>query len=98
MALTYTQAKSGLDQIAEKSERARHRAEAARELLAKAEQELAQMGADYGTFVQEVDAAAAEHGGEAWLTAKAEKDEMVADFNALKTRVTGLLAAYDSVL
>lgn len=96
MAITYTEAKSTLDEIAERSERARNRMVAARELLVKAEQELNAMGADYGGFVTELDTAA-QAGGEAWLTAKAEKDEMVADFNVLKARATSLLTAYDSV-
>lgn len=97
MPITFTQSKATLDEIAERSERARHRMVAARELLAKADQELSAMGTDYATFVQELDNAASPNAGEAWLTAKAEKDQMVADFNALKSRVQALLTAYDSV-
>lgn len=97
MAITYTQAKSTLDEIAEKSERARIHSETARNLLVRAEQELSAMSSQYASFVTELDAIANAGSGEAWLTAKAEKDEMVADFNALRARVQALLAAYDSV-
>lgn len=97
MAIDYTEVKSTLDEIANKSVAARNRLERARAQLAQAEQELAAMASQYSSFVQELDAAAQGNTNSVWGRAKAEKDEMVADFNALQTRAQNLLAAYDSV-
>lgn len=98
MALTYTQAKSTLDEIATKSERARQRLDQARALIVNAENELTAMATDYSGFVTELDSAATANPDDAaWQTAKAEKDQMSADFQALKTRATSLKSAYDSV-
>lgn len=98
MATTYTQAKATLDAISIRSEANRNRLEQARALLIKAESDLADMAAAYGAFVTDLDAAAAANPGDAaWQAAKAEKDLMVSDFNALKSRAIALRAAYDGV-
>ncbi len=97
MALTYTTTKSTLDEIADKITHAQRRIARAREQLVAAEAELTAMGADYGTFVQDLDAEATAQNNALWDSAKAEKDAMVADFNDLQTRAADLLAAYDSV-
>lgn len=98
MALTYTQAKATLDEIADRSERNRQLLERARNLIAQAETDLSNMPTEYGPFVTELNAAAsAAPGDAAWQGAKAEKDHMVADFQALRTRATSLKTAYDSV-
>lgn len=98
MALTYTQAKATLDEIAVRSEAARKRLSRARDLIAEAEADLAKMATDYSGFVTELNAAAtANPNDEAWKSAKAEKDLMVVDFQALRTRATSLKNAYDGV-
>lgn len=97
MALSYTTAKSTLDEIAAKITAADRRLLRARELLASAETELAALSTNYSGFVSDLDAEAAAQGTALWQRAKDEKDEMVGDFNALKTRATDLLAAYDAV-
>ena len=98
MALTYTQTKATLDEIATRSETNRRRLEQARALIVAAESDLAAMASAYGTFVTDLDAAAASNAGDAaWTAAKAEKDQMVADFQAIRSRATALKTAYDGV-
>lgn len=97
MALTYTTTKSTLDEIAREITQAGQRLSAAREQLAAAEATLSGLGDKYSGFVNDLDAEAAAQGTALWNAAKDEKDEMVADFNAMRTRATNLLAAYDSV-
>lgn len=98
MALTYTQTKATLDEIASRSELARKRMEDARTGIVTAETDLMKMETDYSIFVTELDAAAAANPDDrAWQGAKAEKDQMNADFQALKTRATALKNAYDAV-
>lgn len=98
MATTYTQAKATLDEISTRSEANRKRLEQARQLIVTAESDLAAMATAYGTFVTDLDAAAAANPSDpAWQAAKAEKDLMVVDFNTIKTRATALKTAYDGV-
>lgn len=98
MALTYTQAKATLDEIATRSENNRKNLQRARDLIASAGGDLNAMAAAYGTFVTDLDAeATANPGNAAWEGAKAEKDQMVSDFNALNARAINLLAAVDGV-
>lgn len=98
MALTYTTTKSTLDEIADKIAEAQRRLDRAREQLAQAEASLSAMSTTYGAFVTELDAEALTQNDALWNQAKAEKDAMVADFNALQTRAADLLAAYDAVV
>lgn len=98
MATTYTQAKATLDEIASRSESNRKRLEQARALIVAAESDLNAMATAYGAFVTDLDAAAAANPSDAaWQAAKAEKDLMVADFNAIRSRATSLKTAYDGV-
>ncbi len=98
MALTYTTTKSTLDEIANAIRTAENRLERARVQLETAEASLAAMPTKYGDFVTELDAEALAQANDLWDQAKAQKDAMVADFNALRTRAEDLLAAYDSVV
>lgn len=97
MALDYTTAKSTLNEIATRYSRAAARLEKARTELSLAETELNDMQADYSSFATELDTKASTEGTAIWIDAKAEKDVMVSDFQALKTRATDLITAYDSV-
>ena len=98
MAITYTQAKATLDEIAQRSEQNRKRLEQARALVVSAEADLTAMGTAYATFVTELNAAATANPSDAaWQGAKAEKDQMAADFAALKTRASAVKNAIDAV-
>lgn len=97
MALTYTTTKSTLDEIANAIRTAESRMARARVQLAQAEATLAGLPAEYGEFVTELNDEAAAQDTALWLQAKAQKDAMVGDFNALQARAAALLAAYDSV-
>ena len=98
MATTYTQAKATLDEIAVRSETNRKRLEQARAALATASADLAAMATAYGTFVADLDVGATANPTDAaWQAAKAEKDQMVSDFNILQSRAAALLAAFDAV-
>lgn len=95
---TFTQTKAALDEIAVRSEENRKRLERARQLIVSAEADLGAMPAAYLSVITELDTeAAANPNDDAWQTALAEKDQMVADFQVLSTRATALLAAYDTV-
>lgn len=94
MALTFTQAKATLDDIASRSEANRKRLEQAKQLITQARADLASMPSAYGSFVTELNAAATANPSDgAWQTAKAEKDQMVSDFQALNTRAAGMETA-----
>ena len=98
MAVTYTEAKATLDDIAVRSENNRKRLEQAKSLIQQAESDLTSMSTVYSTFVADLDAAAtANPTDDAWQTAKAEKDQMVADFQSLKTRSTNMKTAVDGL-
>ena len=91
---TFTQTKSTLDDIAARSEANRKRLEQAKALINAAEADLSAMPTVYSAFASQLDIdAAANSSDTAWQTALAEKDQMVADFQALKTRATALVAA-----
>ena len=95
---TYTETKATLDDIAARSENNRKRIESAKSALAQAEADLNGMAAAYSGFVAQLDTdAAANPNDDAWQTALAEKNQMVADFQALKTRATNLVNAVDGL-
>lgn len=98
MALTYTQAKATLDEIANRSENNRKTLARARDLIASTSSDLSLMLTAYGAFVTELEAtAAANPTNPAWQGADAELDQMVVDFNALRARAEALLLAFDAV-
>ena len=94
MATTFTQTKATLDEIASRSETNRKRLDQAKALIAQANSDLGAMATTYSAFVSDLNAAATANSEDlAWVAAKAEKDLMVADFQALKTTAAALLAA-----
>lgn len=94
MALTFTEAKNTLDEIAKRSNRNRERVASARTQLQTAATDLAAMPGAYSAFVAELNAAAAANpGSQAWQLALTEKNLMVADFQALKAEVDALVTA-----
>lgn len=91
---TYTQTKAALDEIAARTEANRKRLEQAKILIGTADSDLGGMGSAYGAIVADIDAnAAANPSDPAWIAAKAEKDLMVSDFQALKSRAAALKTA-----
>ena len=91
---TYTTTKATLDEIAARSEQARKRLEQARALVDAAVNELAAMGTAYSAFVAQLNAdAAARPGDVAWQHAKAEMDQLAADFAALRTTAQAMRTA-----
>ena len=91
---TYTEVKTVLDEIAERTTNNGKRVAQARAMMTQAQADLAAMPAAYGTLLTALDAAAtANPSNAAWQGAKAEKDQMVADFNALKAAVDALVTA-----
>ena len=98
MALTFTQAKATLDEIAQRSERNRKGLQNGRNTIASHGGDLTQMEADYGATVTEIDAIALANPGDAvWQSVKAEQDKLVADFNVLKAKSIAMLTAVDGV-
>lgn len=97
MALTYTQAKATLDEMADRVNNARKRAEAAYSQYLAAQAELGGMAALYGPFITELNAAATAVSWPQAPAQKVEKDQMVSDFQALKTSVDNIIAAIDAV-
>ena len=91
---TYTETKSTLDLIAQRSEANRKRINAAKVQIANALSDLAGMAGTYGAFATQLDTdAAANPTDEAWQTALAEKNQMVTDFQALKARAEAINTA-----
>jgi len=86
---TFTETKATLDEIAIRSENNRKRIEQAKAQIATAKADLTAMAPAYNAFITQLNADAASNpADEAWINAKAEKDQIQADFQALKTRAT----------
>ena len=69
----------------------------AKAVLAQAQADLLAMQSAYSTIISDLNAAAAANPGDAaWQAAKAEKDQMVADFQALKTEIDALVTAINA--
>lgn len=91
---TFTETKATLDDIAARSEANRKRLEQAKTLISTAQADLNAMGSAYSAFATQLNTdAAANSSDSAWQTALAEKDQMVSDFQALKTRASALVTA-----
>ena len=91
MTTTFTQTKATLDEIAARSEQNRKLMVQAKALIAQAVSDLGAMPATYMAFITDLDAAAVANPTDgAWQTAKAEKDQMVTDFQALKAAADAL--------
>lgn len=94
---TYTEVKQALDEIAERTTQNSKRVDQAKQLLSVAQSDLSAMQTAYASIVSEINAAAtANPANAAWQTAKAEKDQMVADFQSLKATVDSLVTAVNS--
>lgn len=94
MAKTFTEIRAALTEIVERTNANRKRLEQARQLIATADTDLGAMPAAYTGIVNDLDAAATANPGNAgWTTMKAEKDLIVADFQALKTAAAALKTA-----
>jgi len=91
---TFTETKATLDEIATRSEANRKRLEQAKILIATALSDLGVMNTAYSPFVTQLNIdAAANPADQAWINAKAEKDQMVSDFTALQTRANSMNTA-----
>jgi hypothetical protein len=94
MASTFSQIKSGLDSISDRIKADRAKAISAKASLTDVVADLNQLGTDNGQLVADIDAAlVANPNDNALKTAKAEKDQLVTEFNALKTMATNAAAA-----
>jgi len=95
---TFTETKATLDDIAARSEANRKRLESAKQLIATAQADLLAMPTAYGAFATQLNTdSAANATDSAWQTAKSEKDQMVADFQALKTRADSMVTAVTGI-
>lgn len=91
---TFTETKATLDDISSRSESNRKRLEQAKSLIDAATGDLLAMQSAYSGFVSQLNTdAAANTTDEAWINAKAEKDQIVSDFQALKSRADTLVSA-----
>lgn len=98
MASTFSQIKSGLDDISSKNSKNRSMLSSSRASLLSAQANLAGMTAAYSGLVADInDAATANPTDEAYQLAKSEKDKLVSDFQSLKTYCDALIAAFDGV-
>ena len=91
---TFTTTKATLDSIAQENEQYRKQLEQAKALIDAAVNGLTSMATKYGAFGTQLDTdATANAGNAAWDAAKAEKDQLVADFQAQKTRALSMQTA-----
>lgn len=98
MATTFTESKATLDSIAQRSEQNRKRLDQAKLLITQALNDLTAMGTSYSAWITDFDAAAtANTGNAAWDAADAEKTQLTADFQALKTRAQTMDTAITSL-
>lgn len=97
MATTFIEAVDTLDEIAERVNGARRRAVQARSAYGQAQTELASLPTVYAQFVSDLDAAAAANAWPQAADQKAAKDQMVTEFQALRSYVESVIAAIDGV-
>ena len=91
---SFTETKSTLDDIAVRSEANRKRIEQAKAQIDAAEADLIAMQTAYVPFATQLNTdAAANASDSAWQGALAQKDQMQADFVALKNRATTIKTA-----
>lgn len=92
--MSFTTVKNGLDEIAERSAANSKRVTQAKALLLQAQADLNAMASAYLDMVSEINSEAAANPSDvAWQGAKAEKDQLVSDFQALKSEVDALVTA-----
>ncbi len=91
MATTYSTAKVALDEIAQRIQSNRNRLTQGKANFATAESDLSAMTGQYGQIIADISAAATAQPQNAALQAlKAEADQLVVEFNTLKTGATAL--------
>lgn len=91
---TFTTTKATLDEISQRTEQNRKRLEQAKALIDAAQSDLAAMATAYGPFGTQLNIDAAANAGDAaWDAALAEKNQMVTDFQAEKTRAETMQTA-----
>lgn len=95
---TFTEVKTALDEIAARTDRNRKQLDNAITAISAADTDLGNMPAIYAAIVADINTAAAANPNDAaWQNAKAEKDLMVTDFQAQKTRAAALKAAVEAI-
>jgi hypothetical protein len=98
VASTYSERKAALDEIAVRIRANVKRLQDCRAQAATAESDLTAMQTAYTSIVQDINAdATANPTDQAYQLQKVEKDKLVAEFNALKTRATAIKTAIDGV-
>ena len=99
MPSTYSEIKAMLDEVAERIRANAKRLARARGDIEAAEADLAAIPAQYADVLADLDAAAqANPADAAYQTAKAERDLLTAEFNALKSNATAMKDALDAVV
>ena len=95
---TYSEIKAVLDEIAGETSKNQKLTASSRVRLVTAQTNLASMPGKYGSIISDIDQAAIDNpNDDAYQLAKSEKDKLVVDFQALKSYVDNLIAAFDSV-
>jgi hypothetical protein len=98
MATTFSERKVALDEIAARIRTDAKRMTNARAQVAEAEADLTTMQTAYTALVADINADAAAFPADAVFAAmKGEKDKLVAEFQALKTKATNTKNAMDGV-
>lgn len=91
---TYSEKSVALDEITTKIHNAKKQLDNAQAAITAAETALAAMPTVYGTIIGDIDSFATDNNADAAaLAMKARKDHLVAEFQALKTRATGMKTA-----
>lgn len=98
MAFTYAQLRTISQRVLSELARNQDGLDAAVAQFASIEASLNQMGTTYATWATEVNAlASANPADQAVIALKADKDRLVAEFNASKARATALKAAVEGI-
>lgn len=98
MAITASKAKSALDQISDRIRENVRRMQQAQSLIATADSDLAAMATEFGPTITAINAAAAAAPGDVfWSNVKAEKDKLVADFQAKRATSSAMKSAAEAI-
>lgn len=98
MAFTYSEITTALDEIRARIASNRSRLASARATVLQAETDLTAMNAAYSQYVTDLNTMVTANPDDAAVqAAKADKDRLVSDFQALKTKATNIKNAIDGV-
>ena len=97
MAILYSEARSGLQDIANNLSAVNQLLDRILQELDRIKTAMTELETKYAGMVTEINTMAANNPGTVWTDTKVQKDELVANFNALRTRADSMISALNAI-